>query len=215
MAVDLRGHGVSEGTVGPHAFQEFASDVAWQCAQLELERMVVVGHSMGGVVAAHLTVGASDLVSAVVFLDSALMLPPDRLAAMRTLAAALRGPNFRAALRTFADGLFSPWDDVERRRRIVEDMASTPQQVAASVVSNVIDWRREEILPRCHVPALYIAARHRPEFPQIQELYPAMAYGQVVGAGHFPHLDVPEQVNPMIERFLRMHNLHPASGRDS
>ena len=73
--------------------------MAWQCAQLKLERIVVVGHSMGGVVAAHLTAGASDLVSAVVFLDSTLMLPADRLAAMRTLADALRGPNFRAALR--------------------------------------------------------------------------------------------------------------------
>ena len=29
-----------------------------------------------------------------------------------------------------------------------------------------------------------------------------MTLGQTVGAGHFLQLEVPEQVNPMIERFL-------------
>jgi pimeloyl-ACP methyl ester carboxylesterase len=28
-------------------------------------------------------------------------------------------------------------------------------------------------------------------------------YGQVVGAAHFPQLEVPDQVNAMLERFLR------------
>jgi pimeloyl-ACP methyl ester carboxylesterase len=34
------------------------------------------------------------------------------------------------------------------------------------------------------------------------EACPSMTIGQIVGAGHFPQLEVPEQVNPMIERFL-------------
>ena len=29
-----------------------------------------------------------------------------------------------------------------------------------------------------------------------------MTLGQIVGSGHFAQLEVPEQVNPMIERFL-------------
>jgi pimeloyl-ACP methyl ester carboxylesterase len=31
---------------------------------------------------------------------------------------------------------------------------------------------------------------------------PTMTLGQTVGAGHFLQLEVPEQVNPMIESFL-------------
>ena len=33
---------------------------------------------------------------------------------------------------------------------------------------------------------------------------PNLHVGITVGAGHFNHLDVPEQVNPMLERFLRL-----------
>ena len=34
------------------------------------------------------------------------------------------------------------------------------------------------------------------------EGHPAITIGQTVGAGHFLQLEVPEQVNLMIERFL-------------
>jgi pimeloyl-ACP methyl ester carboxylesterase len=35
-----------------------------------------------------------------------------------------------------------------------------------------------------------------------RELLPALELGRTVGAGHFAHLLVPEQVNAMIEQFL-------------
>ena len=34
------------------------------------------------------------------------------------------------------------------------------------------------------------------------EANPTITIGQTVGAGHFHQLEVPEQMNPMIERFL-------------
>jgi pimeloyl-ACP methyl ester carboxylesterase len=36
----------------------------------------------------------------------------------------------------------------------------------------------------------------------LHEVNPAITLGQTVGAGHFLQLEVPEQVNLMIERFL-------------
>jgi pimeloyl-ACP methyl ester carboxylesterase len=40
---------------------------------------------------------------------------------------------------------------------------------------------------------------------------PAITIGQTAGAGHFIQLEVPEQVNAMIERFLTITEL-PAPG---
>ena len=38
---------------------------------------------------------------------------------------------------------------------------------------------------------------------RFHELYSQqLLYGQTVGSGHFCQLEVPEQVNPMIERFF-------------
>ena len=37
---------------------------------------------------------------------------------------------------------------------------------------------------------------------RFHELCSQMMYSKTVGSGHFCQLEVPEQVNPMIERFL-------------
>ncbi|MEJ7755036.1 MAG: alpha/beta fold hydrolase [Nocardioidaceae bacterium] len=53
VAVDLRGHGESDAPEQDYTIEGFASDVAWMSQQLGLERPVVVGHSLGGIVALH------------------------------------------------------------------------------------------------------------------------------------------------------------------
>lgn len=47
VALDLRGHGRSS-TAGPHHWRQFGLDVAAFVAALDLDRIVGVGHSMGG-----------------------------------------------------------------------------------------------------------------------------------------------------------------------
>jgi pimeloyl-ACP methyl ester carboxylesterase len=41
-----------------------------------------------------------------------------------------------------------------------------------------------------------------PDVVRLREIKPDLEVGITVGAGHFHHLEVPEQVNAMIERFL-------------
>jgi hypothetical protein len=40
------------------------------------------------------------------------------------------------------------------------------------------------------------------DMARFHELCSQMMYSKTVGSGHFCQLEVPEQVNPMIERFL-------------
>lgn len=40
------------------------------------------------------------------------------------------------------------------------------------------------------------------DMPRLRAVCPHVVTGQTVGAGHFHQLEVPEQVNAMIERFL-------------
>ena len=57
----------------------------------------------------------------------------------------------------------------------------------------------------CTAPALYIVAdepQPRVDMARFHELCSQMMYSKTVGSGHFCQLEVPEQVNPMIERFL-------------
>ena len=70
VAVDLRGHGQSDKPHQRYTMQVFADDLAWMCDQRNLVRPVVVGHSMGGIVAFDLAARYPALPCAVVMLDA-------------------------------------------------------------------------------------------------------------------------------------------------
>jgi pimeloyl-ACP methyl ester carboxylesterase len=204
VAVDLRGHGRSDKPEQEYTMSGFADDLAWLCGQIGLAKPVVVGHSMGGVIALELAARSPDLPSAVVAVDSPII-PPDALrAGVIELPLGLRSPAYREVAQQFvANALFLPTDNAERKARIVEAMSSAPQHVMASAMEQIFAWDGEAAASKCTVPVLnLIAASPLTNVVRFQELCPQLVNGQTVGAGHFHQLEVPEQVNAMIERFL-------------
>lgn len=204
VSVDLRGHGASDAPPGAYDMRSLADDVAWLSGELGLSRPVLVGHSMGGLVALNVAAHHPDVPAAVVLLDSPL-LPPDALVSnLPGTLKDLRGPGYRAFQRGFVDGqLFLETDDAARRRRIVDGMSASPQHVMASCFEEMFAFDHALTLAACRVPLLYVAAENLlSDLGRLRAACPHGAIGQTVGVGHFHQLEAPEQVNPMIERFL-------------
>ncbi len=71
FALDLPGHGSSP--LGVHrSIADLARTVEYFCAAHRLERIVLVGHSMGGAVAAEVALQRPDLVERLVLVDAAI-----------------------------------------------------------------------------------------------------------------------------------------------
>jgi 3-oxoadipate enol-lactonase len=86
IAVDLRGHGQSDAAQSPYAFNELSDDVFALLQQLELNELpIVVGHSMGGMVAQQFAADHPQAIDGLVVLDADLNGPP-ALRAVTTLA---------------------------------------------------------------------------------------------------------------------------------
>jgi pimeloyl-ACP methyl ester carboxylesterase len=206
VAVDLRGHGRSDKPRQSYTMEAFADDLAWMCGQLGVEKPVLIGHSMGGIVAFDLACRYPTLPSAIVMLDAAVVLPAGARAAAPHLIEELRGPNYREVQRRYvASSLFISTDDRRRKERILDEMSSAPQHMMVSAMEGLRDYDAAAVAEGCAVPALYIAAdepQPRADMPRFHELVPQLMYGKTVGSGHFCQLEVPEQLNPMIERFL-------------
>ena len=94
--------------------------------------------------------------------------------------------------------------DEQLARWIVELMCAVPLPVAAAVIRGVAEWNGRDRFARCNLPVLLLRAAlwERTDALRLLELKPDLEIGITVGAGHFHQLEVPEQVNAMIERFL-------------
>ena len=94
--------------------------------------------------------------------------------------------------------------DDELARWIVDHMSAVPLPIATAVIRQLNEWNGRDAFGRCALPILLIRASlgASPDALRLRELNPDLHVGITVGAGHFHQLEVPEQVNAMIERFL-------------
>ena len=83
---------------------------------------------------------------------------------------------------------------------------AAPAPVASAAMRGILAFDGVKAAARCKVPALHIAATPPLNPPHLMtEWLPSVVNGWTVGAGHFNMLEAPEQVNGMIEGFLRHH----------
>ena len=75
IAVDLRGRGASNALGGPYGLAAHAQDVLAVLDALELERAVLLGHSLGAYVVARVAAENPTRVSSVVLVDGGLRIP--------------------------------------------------------------------------------------------------------------------------------------------
>lgn len=204
VAVDLRGHGESDKPRQDYTMAAFADDLNWLCTQLRIERPVIIGHSMGGVIALVTAWRFPALPAAIVSVDSPILAPPETAAAVRPLLEGLQSPSYRDVQRQFVhDLLFIPADDAARKARIIDAMSTAPQHVMLSAFENIFGFDHAAAAAACKVPWLSLyAAQQVGDLARLRQICPQVITGQTVGAGHFHQLEVPDQVNAMIARFL-------------
>lgn len=206
IALDLRGHGESDAPHGAYSIEVFTDDVAWCLRQLAIERPVVVGHSMGGIIAFDLAARYPDLASAIVMIDSAVVRSAGALKAIGGICEKLAGPERVAVAQDYvSSALFIATDDPERKRDILERMGTAQAHVMLGAMQGLRDYDPAYARGRISVPSLFIMADEpvpRSYMAGLVELVPHLMVGQTVGSGHFCQLEVPDQVNAMLDRFI-------------
>src|SRR5690554_3364155 len=101
IAPDLRGRGRSNGLPGPWGMPTHAADMVAILDEFGLDRVIVVGHSMGAFVAATLAMRAPERVSELILIDGGLPIPVPAGVAQEDLPRALIGPAAERLSMTF------------------------------------------------------------------------------------------------------------------
>jgi pimeloyl-ACP methyl ester carboxylesterase len=204
LALDQRGFGESDKPEQKYTIEGFADDVAALCRELRLERPALVGHSMGGAIVLAVAAKYPALSRAIALCDPAVFFPDFMKAAIAPFLEGLASPDYEQAAAAFIEQrLFAPGDDAARRARITTQMCQTPQHVMSSAFQNLIAFDSESAARACKVPVLLIDAEAPiPDRARFKAACPQLVTAQTAGAGHFHQLEVPDQVNAMLERFL-------------
>jgi pimeloyl-ACP methyl ester carboxylesterase len=149
LAPDLRGRGASRVLPGPWGIDRHAEDVAGLITASAEGQVVLVGHSMGGFVAAALVRRFPDLVSGLVLVDGGLPFPPPvGIDADQAIKETL-GPALERLQRTFPSrdayrqfwqahpALRESWSDAVADY-VDYDLVGSPPELRSSVSSQAV-----------------------------------------------------------------------------
>lgn len=210
--MDLRGHGDSDATFAEYDDVAAGTDVLALLAQLGGGPAVLVGNSMGAGVAAWAAAEAPDLVAALVLIGPFVRDAPTGRGAVLAFRLALLRPWGPAAWSAWYARLYpgrAPADLPAHRARIREGLRRPGRWRAFVATTHASHAPVEARLVDVTARTLVVMGDRDPDFgdPAAEAAFVADRLGgrvvMVPGAGHYPHAEYPEIVNPAILDFLR------------
>ncbi len=202
VALDLRGHGKSDSPDEDYSISGFVDDVAWLIGELGLTKPVVVGHSMGGVIALALARKHPELASAIVMVDAPIVPLPDTLMPVaQALLGGLQTPAYSSVAEGFARQFFfndkTPAALVEAT---IANMGASQRVTHTALASTLI----QEASPAGTIPVPALFIRAETQFASEDDLrarFPGLGVITVPSA-HFVQLEQPAATNNIIADFL-------------
>ncbi len=195
IAIDLPGHGASGADRDSWSIDGLGADVAAVARGLNLEQVVLVGHSMGGPVALAAAPKLRGILWGIVAVDSVhnveYVAPPGSADRM------VQGfkDDFEGAWKRFMSGFFADRDS-EILKSILEKPARANRKAAISLLAsyNRFDWKSALAAAGVQVRAIN-AADPYPTAVEINRKYGDFDAVLMPGVGHFLMLEKPVEFN--------------------
>jgi len=202
IAIDLGGHGESGAGRKAWTIGAFGEDVAAVVRRLDLQRVVLVGHSMGGPVAVEAAGRLPGRVTGVIGVDTFQAVEERPPADLHTRLDPFRRDLGRA-LRLLDPVFFAPSTEPELEDWIRRDMAAAPVEVAVPALESLARYDESAALKALEVPVATINADIRPTDVQaLRRARPGFEVVIVEGTGHFLMMERPERLARELRRLI-------------
>jgi pimeloyl-ACP methyl ester carboxylesterase len=201
VAVNLAGHGGSEANRTDWSIGNYGEDVATVVRQLKNQRIVLVGHSMGGDVALEASRRIGDRVIGIIAVDSlkSIGLAPMQPQEIERQLAPFRKSFIEATRNYVTDRLFEKGADPKLVQKVAYDMSLEPPAVGVPSLEALLSMDFTKLLPDIHVPVLAINSDLGPtDVARIRKSLPGFKADVLEHTGHFLMMEVPQRFNPVL-----------------
>lgn len=220
IAPDQRGHGLSDKPVARYAADDMATDIHELIEKIKCGPVIVIGHSMGARVAAHLAALYPRDVKALAMLEIAgtngpeeiSALPPDQVVPIDRLT--VEWPTPYATYEDAVRDLAQRFPRESGRRYFLESLIETVDgydyMFSRYSMAAIREYGQNvnEVLPRVRCPVLFVrgassSALSREEAERMSRLIENCTCVEIPKAGHRVYADNPEELYRRLDRFLR------------
>lgn len=216
MAIDLPGHGLaSKGPDFDYSARGYSQWLDLFIRELDVDRVVLVGTSFGGFVAAHYAADYPERIAGLMTVGAIGLVPAGEARRMKTLQwlGEMQKEQIRARLYR---GVLDP--QLISEELVEEDYRINNSAGAAEAFAALARYYRERLDDDAAAPRLTDAARQFPvsivwgrDDPSVSPDYGTRAHQIMVGStlslvdhcGHFPYWERPAEFNALLTDFVK------------
>ena len=213
VAWDMPGYGHS-APIEPYTFKGLAQSCIALIESLKCPDIVLLGHSMGGMVAQEVVARRPELVSKLILCGTSPSFgKPDgdwqrEFIAQRT-APLDAGKTMGELAEVLVPQMVGPGSLPEGVRLAVHCMSLVPPSTYRRALECLVTFDRRAALPGIHVPTLLIAGEHDRNAPpavmkKMAGVIPHSTYVEMRGIGHLQNLEAPDDFDGLVLNFLAL-----------
>ncbi|MEQ8346553.1 MAG: 3-oxoadipate enol-lactonase [Sneathiellaceae bacterium] len=213
LRYDKRGHGLSDCPPGPYGIDELVGELSGLLDHLGVRRAVVVGLSVGGMIAQGLAAARPDIVQAAVFCCTGHVIGSAEMWAQRIEA--LREVGISGMADNVMERWFSPAFRADRPADLAlwrNMLTRTPEAGYVATCAALRDADLTAGTSALRIPVLCVAGSNDGATPpalvkSLADLVPGARYALLDGPGHIPCVEAPAALGAEITRFLKENDL--------
>lgn len=212
FALTQRGHGDASHPDAGYRLQHFAADLAAFLDALDLQKAVVVGHSMGASVALRFAIDNSERAQGLVLVSprASMRDRPGLLGLWESTISKLTDPVDPGFVKTFVEGTFVRPVPEAFLQTTLREAQMVPAYVWKRVFGSALEEDLLAGLDEIRTPTLLVWGAEDATVPQADRDTIAAAIGgsqQVVypGVGHSPHAEDPDRFAADLVAFIGEH----------
>jgi pimeloyl-ACP methyl ester carboxylesterase len=208
VSFDWPGHGKSAPSEdGDYSVAAQAEKIARFLKKQGRKKWVLIGLNFGANLAVEIAACHPEFVSHLVLIEPPILLPPESKLWIEGLIKQLRELSPRAYGKKNAKEVFLFPPTPEDKRIVEKAFEVVDRDMYIATFRGFLQWDKSAVakLKKLIAPTLHILTTH-PFCTDLSSHVPHVITARVVGSGFWATLEVPEQVNAMIDRFLDITN---------
>lgn len=206
---DKRGHGLSDCPPGPYTLRDHTQDLAGLLAVLEVPSAILIGVSVGGMIALDFAHQYPERVHALVLCDTGARIGTAdawterstlvRQEGLAAIAPLILGRWFSQSFSTVAPATYCGYSNMLTR---------TPAEGYAATCEALRDADLREVVKSIHVPALVLCGEEDMATPpalgrELAVALPNARFQLIYQAGHLPSIEQPRAVAAAMKQFFK------------
>lgn len=201
IAMDIRGHGNSAAPANnDYAVESMVKDLETVVDSLQLDKFILVGHSMGGSIAISYAAKHPEKVAGLLITGTPGKTPA---AISKPVIASLQSSKYDTVMNDYMKKLLMNATP-ETNKLEMEGMSKINKEASISFIRSIFEYDPLPHLKKYNGPKYFVFPEADQSPNSLHIAFPAVPYKTVSGTSHWIQLDKPGEFNKILDEFVTM-----------